>query len=364
MDQVSVNGVKTHVEKPEKFKGVDFKRWQQKMLFYLTTLNLAHVVKEEVPKAEGDDVTAEQLNAIDAWKHCEFLCRNYILNGLDDTLYDVYRSYITAKELWNSLEKKYKVDDAGSKKFIIGKFLNYKMVDSKTVVSQVDELQVIIHELHDEGMVINESFQVGSVIEKLPPSWKDFKVHLKHKKSEMTMEDLVLKLRVQEDHLKSEKQPDGSIIEAKANMVEGETSKPKFKGQKFKGNKHDVKYATKTKNFKKIKGSCWVCGKPGHKAQECRHKKDAPAAIRNNNNNNQANVAVAMEDFVAVVSEVNLVNDNKDWWIDTGATRHICGDRNLFTTYQPLNGEEQLFMGNASASSVAGKGRILCLVLC
>ncbi|XP_040367275.1 uncharacterized protein LOC121050607 [Rosa chinensis] len=203
---------------------------------------------------------------IDAWKHCEFLCRNYILNGLDDTLYDVYWSYTTAKELWNSLEKKYKVDDAGSKKFIIGKFLNYKMVDSKTVVSQVDELQVIIHELHAEGMVINESFQVGSVIEKLPPSWKDFKVHLKHKKSEMTMEDLVLKLRVQEDHLKSEKQPDGSVIEAKANMVEGETSKPKFKGQKFKGNKHDVKYATKTKNFNKIKGSCWVCGKPGHKA--------------------------------------------------------------------------------------------------
>ena len=30
-----------HGEKPEKFKGTDFKRWQQKMLFYLTTLNLA-----------------------------------------------------------------------------------------------------------------------------------------------------------------------------------------------------------------------------------------------------------------------------------------------------------------------------------
>ncbi|KAL7253495.1 hypothetical protein ACSBR1_007932 [Camellia fascicularis] len=30
-----------HGEKPEKFSGTDFKRWQQKMLFYLTTLNLA-----------------------------------------------------------------------------------------------------------------------------------------------------------------------------------------------------------------------------------------------------------------------------------------------------------------------------------
>ena len=32
----------SHGEKPEKFNGTDFKRWQQKMLFYLTTLNLAH----------------------------------------------------------------------------------------------------------------------------------------------------------------------------------------------------------------------------------------------------------------------------------------------------------------------------------
>ena len=32
----------SHGEKPEKFNGTNFKRWQQKMLFYLTTLNLAH----------------------------------------------------------------------------------------------------------------------------------------------------------------------------------------------------------------------------------------------------------------------------------------------------------------------------------
>ena len=126
---VNVSGVKTHVKEPEKFKGVDFKRWQQKMLFYLTTLNLAHVVKEEVPVATENLIPAAKSNAIDAWKHSEFLCRNYILSSLDDTLYDVYSSYKTAKELWESLEKKYRTEVAGTKKFVIGKFLNYKMID-------------------------------------------------------------------------------------------------------------------------------------------------------------------------------------------------------------------------------------------
>ena len=84
--------MKPHVEKPDKFKELNFKRWQKKMLFYLTTLNLAHVVKEECPVADEDNIPAEKLNAIDSWKHSEFLCRNYILNSLDDSLYDVYRS--------------------------------------------------------------------------------------------------------------------------------------------------------------------------------------------------------------------------------------------------------------------------------
>ncbi|KAL7178678.1 hypothetical protein ACSBR1_042098 [Camellia fascicularis] len=35
-----------HGEKPEKFLGTDFKRWQQKMLFYLITLNLACFLRE------------------------------------------------------------------------------------------------------------------------------------------------------------------------------------------------------------------------------------------------------------------------------------------------------------------------------
>lgn len=41
-----------HEEKPEKFNGTDSKRWQQKMLFYLTTLNLTKFLCEDVP--DGD----------------------------------------------------------------------------------------------------------------------------------------------------------------------------------------------------------------------------------------------------------------------------------------------------------------------
>ena len=49
----------------------------------------------------------------------------------------MYSDKKTTKELWESLDQKYKTKNARAKKFVVGRFLDYKMVDSKTVVSQV-----------------------------------------------------------------------------------------------------------------------------------------------------------------------------------------------------------------------------------
>ena len=125
----------SHGEKPKRFNGTDFKRWQRKMLFYLITLNLAHFLREDAPALKENEANKQVVAAVEAWKHANFLCRNYILNGLDNTLYNVYCALNTARELWESFNKKYKTGDTGLKKFVVEKFLDYKMLDSKTVIS-------------------------------------------------------------------------------------------------------------------------------------------------------------------------------------------------------------------------------------
>lgn len=92
------------------------------------------------------------------------------------------------------------------------------MVDSKTVISQVQEIHIILSEILAEGMMLSETFQVAAIIEKLPPAWKDFKSYLKHKRKEMNFEGLVVKLRIKEDNRNAEKE--GVIFVAKTNVVE------------------------------------------------------------------------------------------------------------------------------------------------
>ena len=136
-------------------------------------MNLARFTHEKASALNEEETNRQVVAAVDAWKHGDFLCWNYILNGLDNTLYNMYSVKSTAKELWESLDHKYKTEDAGTKKIVVSRFLDFKMMDSKMVISQVQDLQLVLHDRYEERMIFSESFQVAAIIEKLPPSWKE-----------------------------------------------------------------------------------------------------------------------------------------------------------------------------------------------
>lgn len=52
------------------------------------------------------------------------------MNGLHNDLYNVYNYMKTSKDLWDALQNKYMMEDARLKKFIVTKFLHFKMVDN------------------------------------------------------------------------------------------------------------------------------------------------------------------------------------------------------------------------------------------
>ncbi|GJX20941.1 zinc finger, CCHC-type containing protein [Tanacetum coccineum] len=90
------------------------------------------------------------------------------------------------------------VEDASSKKFLVSNFNNYKMVDSRSVMEQYHELLQILGQFTQHGLNMNESIYVSSIIDKLPPSWKDFKHTLKHSKDELSLVKLGNHFRIEE----------------------------------------------------------------------------------------------------------------------------------------------------------------------
>ncbi|XP_070040632.1 uncharacterized protein [Nicotiana tomentosiformis] len=239
----------------------------------------------------------EKFMIIEAWKQTDFLFKGYILSALEDDLYNVYSAMKISKELWDAFEKKYKTEDACLKKFVVAKFLDYKMIESKTVGAQVQEFQLIFHHHIAEGMVVNEAFQVAVMIEKLPPSWRDFKNYLKHKCKEMKLEDLVIRLNIEEDNKTAEKKSRENSTIMGANIVEKTAPKSK-KRRRFSGQ-------TKEQNKKKFKENCYNYGKAGHKAPDC-------CLPKKDNKKGHANIVEKnddIDDLRAMLSKCSLVGN-------------------------------------------------------
>jgi len=137
-------------------------------------------------------------------------------------------------------------------------------------------------------------------------------------------------------------------LSAKANVVEDKPT-PKRYEKKFD---HKKKYNNKLSRpnrtnptFNK-KGNCFVCGKSGHHAPQCRHgaKNDYPP---------KENLAEGEDTIVPVVSQVNLVTNVSKWVVDSRATRHICANINVFTSYTSVgDGEEQVYLGDSRKTLV------------
>nr|GEZ63279.1 zinc finger, CCHC-type [Tanacetum cinerariifolium] len=149
----------------------------------------------------GDDVTVEQIRKRAKWDNDDYVCKGLIFNRMSDSLFDICQNVESSKELWDSLEAKYMAVNASSKKFLVINFTNYKMTDSRPVLEQYNKLLGILgrftqHKINmDEAM---RAMRVFCIIDKLPPSWKDFKNTLKHLKEELTLIELGSHLRIEE----------------------------------------------------------------------------------------------------------------------------------------------------------------------
>ncbi|CAM8978366.1 unnamed protein product [Rhodiola kirilowii] len=197
MSAASVKEMTKNFGKLDKFEGVNFRRWQQKMHFLLTNLKVVYVLSTPILEV-GENAPIEAIRKRSKWENDDYICRGHILNQMSDPLFDRYQVVESAKELWDALEEKYMQEDASRKKFLVSNFNSYKMVDARPVMEQFNELTRILGQFAQYKMKMDDSIEVSSIIDKLPPLWKDFKHKLKHKKEEMSLEELDGELQVEE----------------------------------------------------------------------------------------------------------------------------------------------------------------------
>nr|GEV54450.1 hypothetical protein [Tanacetum cinerariifolium] len=247
-----------------------------------------------------EDATVEAIRIRAKWENDDYIGRGHILNGMSDSLFDVYTNVESAKELWDSLE-------------------------SKPVMEQYNELLTILGQYTQHGLKMDESISVSSIIDKLPPSWKDFKHTLKHGKDDLSLVLLGSHLRIEES-LKAQDSDKGKgkeVAGPSVNMTEEVVRVP-------------------TRNLS------WNVGSV---VRLVTSRGIAVVVIR------RTQMLVVWEKGLRTIPKTKV--DAIAWLIEFGATTHVCKDRCWFKTFEPVEDGYVLYMGDEYFAPVHGKGRII-----
>ncbi|PHT67703.1 hypothetical protein T459_27190 [Capsicum annuum] len=67
-----------------------------------------------------------------------------------------------------------------------------------------------------------------------------------------------------------------------------------------------------------------------------------------------------VDNLCTMLSECKLVGNPQKWWMDSGATRYVYANKELFAIFSLAQGEEKIYMANSATAKIEGTGKV-CL---
>lgn len=235
-----------------------------------------------------------------------------------------------AKQLWKAIHDRY-AGPAEDRAIDAGEELkNIKMLDKETTSEYISRVRGLATKCASAGLNITERQIVYHTVRGLHNKFTQIKEILKTQR-EKRLDEIFEVLREKEREM--QKGNNG------ANGQEAAYASKNY--QKFK------------KNNKK---KCFVCGKLGHVAKVCYHRKDKgrqegsdhEKKKENNTGNTSKNANFASDDKVdyATFQAYNVSTcprlTQNDWIIDSGCTSHMTFDKRFFVNYKPIKGKVYL----------------------
>ena len=197
--------------KIDPFNRTFFKRWQEKVFFAIDVVNLGHILTDLKPKNGS--------HLLPTWETGNKQVRHVIMSTLSNELFYIYCQFKAAKEIWDAMNKKHILEYARTHKYAIRNFRNFQMIKDRDISSQIHAYHLLINDLAIEDIKLHESFMAGYLVETLPESWKDYKNNMKHKRKQMSLEDVIIHIRIEERNRNRDNVERAKELSSKTNVI-------------------------------------------------------------------------------------------------------------------------------------------------
>ncbi|CAH0719500.1 unnamed protein product, partial [Brenthis ino] len=255
----------------------------------------------------------------------------------------------TAQQIWEKLCSIYESKSETSLHILQQKFFESQYIKNEEISLYIAKLEELANRINQAGGNIPESMLITKIISSLPENFRHFisawdSVPMADRK----LSELISRLMLEE-------QRNNDYEEKMALSTQSRNSERKcFKCQQVGHYKKDCTKNMNNFNSGKNYKQCKICKKFNHKEKDCwfRNKKNSYQKGDNVKGNTNAFITSAI-----MFSCVNIFQ--KTFWVlDSGASEHMCKNKNMFVNFKTLSAPKDIMVGDGSIIKALGQGEI------
>lgn len=297
----------------EKLGETNYESWRLQMRSVL-------VCNELWNYADGLNVKPEDPAKLVLWDAKDAKALALILLGVKENQLSHIKKVKTSHEAWKVLEKVHASAGPTRKVVLYKRLFQIKKKSEQSMTQHLKAFQDNVDQLEETGIVIPKELLSIMLLNSLPEEYENFCIAIEARDDLPDIGSLKVRLREEDerrnDHNANERDgenPQNALLskhrinktkhyQGKTNVNSGKVSQQRF-GQA---------------SNKKFEGNCYNCGKYGHRANTCRARKE--------------NSAVGEIAMTLTTTNAKVYADD-EWWLDSGASSHMCNDRSKFSKW-------------------------------
>ncbi|KAK2411591.1 putative mitochondrial protein [Trifolium repens] len=363
----------------------NYDNWSLRMVALLG----AHDVWEIVEKGfvdsgnEGTSSQTQKDSLRDSRKRDKkALCLIY--QGIDEDTFEMVSGAKTAKEAWEKLRTSYKGADQVKKvrlQTLRGEFEALRMKEGELISDYFSRVLTVTNNLKRNGEKYDDVRIMEKILRSVDPKFKHIVTVIEETKDleDMTMEQLLGSLQAYEEKKKKKEDIEEQVLKTRVDSPREEhgRSNQRRGGDRERGrgrgygrgrgwrsnddNNQRGEISSRGRGrgapksrYDKSHVKCYNCEKLGHYASECR----GPSNRRVEEKANYVEEISQEDGTLLLAHKDNERGGDNQWYLDSGASNHMCGRRSMFVELdESVNGN--VAFGDESKVAVKGKGNVL-----
>lgn len=252
--------------------------------------------------------------------------------------------------MWVKLEDVYQSKGPAHKATLLKQLIFTRMSSEEGMDEHLNKFFGTIDKLKEMDINIADDLVTILLLYSVPDSFENFRCAIEARDVLPDPETLKIKL-LEEFQARKGKES----TQNQQNALQVKKNKPKFKGE------HKIDKGSKTTIEKEVKPfKCHYCHKRGHKIAQCWKKKNEEATYAEDafyaiNEDTCCKRMANKENFINAFNVKS--EETEKWYLDSGATSHMCKDRNRFVNLQTVVNQKVRF-ANDKLSDIKGIGTV------